>query len=137
MRQIAELTPTHGAHRWVGVYEVDRAAGMVRDLVWSGTGTPEYPTFLMTKGLIGSASAERRAVNVADVASDPRYLTAFGSTRSEIIVPIFDRDGRDVVGTIDVGSGQPNAFDAAAQDLLEECERVIRMFWDNSGTPSS
>jgi hypothetical protein len=29
-----------------------------------------------------------------DVSADPRYLTAFGTTPSEIIVPVFDRDDR-------------------------------------------
>jgi putative methionine-R-sulfoxide reductase with GAF domain len=47
---------------------------------------------------------------VGDVSKDPRYPTAFGSTRSEIIVPIVGRAGRKVVGTIDVESENVDAF---------------------------
>jgi putative methionine-R-sulfoxide reductase with GAF domain len=127
--QVADLIRVRGGYRWVGLYVVDRAAGVVRNLIWSGTGAPEYPTFPLTRGLTGAAIAERRVVNVGDVAADPRYLTAFGSTRSEIIVPIFDREGGDVIGTIDVESEKPNAFDTEAQELLEGCARVVDALW--------
>jgi len=69
-------------------------------------------------------------VNVGNVTADPRYLTAFGTTRSEIIVPVFDRAGENVVGTIDVESEKPNAFpEEEVQTLLEACSKVIRPLW--------
>src|SRR6266567_5670862 len=43
-------------------------------------------------------------------APDPRYLTAFGNTLSEIIIPVLDEKSSVVVGTIDVESEQANAF---------------------------
>jgi L-methionine (R)-S-oxide reductase len=127
--EIADLIRPHGAFRWVGLYDVDYAAGMVRNIVWSGPGAPEYPTFPISKGLTGSAIAERRLINVADVTRDPRYLRAFESTRSEIIVPIFDRQGRQVVGTLDVESQIVNVFGAKTQELLRECARMIQPLW--------
>jgi L-methionine (R)-S-oxide reductase len=68
-------------------------------------------------------------VNVGDVTADPRYLAAFGTTRSEIIVPVFDAAGENVVGTINVESEKPNAFSEDSQKLLEACSRVIRPLW--------
>jgi putative methionine-R-sulfoxide reductase with GAF domain len=65
-----------------------------------------------------------------DVSADPRYLTAFGTTPSEIIVPVFDRAGKVVVGTIDVESEEPNAFSKDIQDLLQNCSAAIRPLWD-------
>ena len=44
------------------------------------------------------------------MAEDPRYLTAFGSTQSEIIVPVVDSAKRKVVGTIDVESEEKDTF---------------------------
>ena len=129
LQQVADLIRHDGGYRWVGLYEVDRAAEVVRNLVWSGIGPPEYTTFPVTKGLTGAAIAERRIVNVGDVSTDTRYLVALSSTRSEIIVPVFDRDGTSVLGTIDVESERPNAFDAKAQDLLLACSEVIRQLW--------
>jgi L-methionine (R)-S-oxide reductase len=59
------------------------------------------------------------------VASDPRYLTALGTTRSEIIVPVLNADGK-VVGTIDVESERPNAFDRETERLLEHCAVLLQ-----------
>lgn len=61
-------------------------------------------------GLTSAAIAEKRTINVGNVHNDPRYLTALGTSRSEIIVPILSDQG-EVVGTVDVESEQPNAFD--------------------------
>ena len=58
---------------------------------------------------------------VGDVSKDPRYLTAFGSTRSEIIVPVLDPTGRKVVGTIDVESDRVDAFSEEDRAALERC----------------
>lgn len=129
LQSVAELLRNSGNYRWVGLYDVDRAAGTVTNIVWSGPGAPEYPTFPITKGLTGAAISTRETVNVGEVTADPRYLTAFGTTRSEIIVPVFDRAGENVVGTIDVESEKPNAFPEELQTLLEACSKVIRPLW--------
>jgi GAF domain-containing protein len=113
---------------WVGLYEVDFTRGEVRNLVWDGPAGPGYPTFPISKGLTNSAIAEKRTVNVGDVKSDARYLTALGSTRSEIIVPVFNDKG-EVIGTIDVESERPNAFDGDTEEMLENCAVVLsRLF---------
>jgi len=102
----------------------------VRNVSWSGPGEPEHPTFPLTKGLTSTAVAQRRIVNVGDVSADPRYLTAFGSTRSEIIVPVLDRTLTRVVGTIDVESEESNAFSKDVEDLLAACAHTIRPLWE-------
>jgi len=129
LEKVAALIKESGNHRWVGLYDVDHSAGLVSNIVWSGPGAPEFPTFPITKGLTGSAISSGKTVNVGHVASDPRYLTAFGTTKSEIIVPIFDSTRENVVGTIDVESEQPNAFDPQTQGLLEECAELLTPLW--------
>jgi L-methionine (R)-S-oxide reductase len=131
LQQAAALIRSSANYRWVGLYDVDHAAGLVRNVTWSGPGAPEYPTFPLTKGLTGAAIAQKQIVNVGDVLADPRYLTAFGTTRSEIIVPVFDAEGKTVVGTIDIESEKPNAFSKDVQDLLEACSVVIRPLWNH------
>ncbi len=127
----AALIRSSANYRWVGLYDVDQAAGLVRNVTWSGPGAPEHPIFPLTKGLTSAAIAQKQIVNVGDVTADPRYLTAFGTTRSEIIVPVFDADGKGVVGTIDVESEEPNAFNKDIQDLLQACSVVIRPLWQS------
>jgi L-methionine (R)-S-oxide reductase len=129
LQALAGTLQRAGSYRWVGLYDVDHVAGMVRNIVWSGPGAPEYPTFPITKGLTSAAIFSGKTVNVGDVAADPRYLTAFGSTRSEIIVPVHDSTGKTVVGTIDIESEHANAFNSEVQSALEACAQVIRPLW--------
>lgn len=108
-----------GDYRWAGVYEVTEEE--IAILAFDGPGAPAHPRFPATQGLSGSAVASGETVVVGDVREDPRYLTAFGSTRSEIIVPVVDRAGRKVVGTIDVESEQVDAFSEEDRAALERC----------------
>jgi len=120
-----------GRYRWVGLYDVDHANGMVKNTVWSGRGAPEYPTFPIGKGLTSVAISTLKTINVGDVASDPRYLTAFGNTRSEIIIPVLDAKGQTVVGTIDIESESSNAFSADTQAMLETVAEILRPMWQS------
>ena len=128
-RDIAEAIRNLGPFRWTGIYDVDIERGVVSNVAWSGPSAPEYPTFPLTKGLTSRAIAGKKTVNIGDVANDSDYLTALATTRSEIIVPVLDNRGL-VIGTIDVESERPNAFDSRAQELLEECAAVLRKFWN-------
>lgn len=108
---------------------MDSRAGLVSNIAWSGAGAPEHPTFPVTKGLTSRAIREKKTINVGDVTKDPDYLTALVTTRSEIIVPVVDIMHNSVVGTIDVESELPDAFDAVTQSELEECAILVRSFW--------
>jgi hypothetical protein len=72
---------------------------------------------------------------VGDVASDANYLTALPTTQSEIIIPVLSAAGDKVLGTIDVESERPYAFDASTQSWLEECANVLRAFWEKGQRP--
>jgi putative methionine-R-sulfoxide reductase with GAF domain len=129
LQAAADAIRSAEGYRWVGLYDVLRETGLVTNLVYSGPGAPDYPTFPISKGLTGAAISSRQTVNVGDVHADSRYLSAFASTRSEIIVPLFSRDRDRVVGTLDIESEQPHAFDAATQAFLEQCAEAIRPLW--------
>lgn len=126
-KRLAELIRKLGDYRWVGVYDVD--PDIVSILGWSGTGAPEHPQFPSNKGLTGAAIADRKAVNVGNVRNDPRYLSAFGDTVSEIIVPVLDPSGERVIGTVDVESDQVNAFGPQDQRAIEQCAQAALPLW--------
>ena len=115
--QIAELIRQAGSYRWVGLYEVTEQE--IVAIGWSGPGAPEHPRFPVTQGLSGAAVAARDAVVVNDVTADPRYLTAFASTLSEAIIPVLDPGTGAAVGTLDVESGERDAFTDADRQALE------------------
>jgi L-methionine (R)-S-oxide reductase len=124
--RVAASIRRFGAYRWVGVYDV--TADEIAAVGWDGPAAPTYPRFPRSQGLCGAAVAAGAPVTVADVASDPRYLTTHMTTRSEIVVPVF-RDG-DVVGLIDVESEKSNAFGDRDRQLLERCAAVIVPLWE-------
>jgi len=126
-KRLAELIGKLGDYRWVGIYDV--GAESVSIIAWSGPGAPEYPTFPVSKGLTGAAIQQKKAVVVGDVRSDPRYLTAFGSTLSDIIVPVFAPGEDRVIGTVDVESEKTNAFSARDQQLIEQCAQAALPLW--------
>jgi putative methionine-R-sulfoxide reductase with GAF domain len=128
-RAIVDALRRKGGYRWTGLYDVDSRAGLVSNIAWSGAGAPEHPTFPVCKGLTSRAIREKRTINVGDVTKDPDYLTALVTTRSEIIVPVVDIMHNSVVGTMDVESELPNAFDAVTQSELEECAILVRSLW--------
>ena len=105
-----------GEYRWVGLYEV--GAAEVRMVAYSGPAPPAFPVFSRHQGLTGEAIRLRAPVISNDVLTDPRYLTALGSTRSEMIVPILSSSTRDVIGTIDVESDRVDAFSHAEAEAL-------------------
>jgi len=126
IQNIAETLRLSGNYRWVGFYDVDEHEISV--IAWSGVGAPAYPRFSVTQGLSGEAVRSRHTVISNDVGNDPRYLTAFGNTRSEIIIPIAVAGG-PVVGTIDVESDRKNAFGDDDRILLESCASLLAQLW--------
>jgi L-methionine (R)-S-oxide reductase len=126
-KRLAEMIRKLGEYRWVGVYDV--GAENVSIIAWSGPGAPQYPTFPVTKGLTGAAIQQKKAVVVGDVRNDPRYLTAFGSTVSEIIVPVLAPGEDRVIGTVDVESEQANAFGQRDQRMIEQCAQAALPLW--------
>ncbi len=70
----------------------------------------------ITSGLVGAAVREWRPINVPDVRKDPRYLPMNPETRSELIVPLFDK-GR-IIGVLDLEHTRTGFFN-------EEHERTL------------
>ena len=125
---VAKAIRWAGAYRWVGLYQV--TGEEIANLAFDGPGAPAHPRFPVTQGLSGAAVASVETVVVGDVRKDPRYLTAFGSTRSEIIVPVVNRAGRKVIGTIDVESEEEDAFSKEDRAALERCAAAVAALFE-------
>jgi L-methionine (R)-S-oxide reductase len=123
--RIAAAIRRFGGYRWVGVYDITGEEIVV--VGWDGPAAPTHPRFPRDQGLCGAAFATGEPVVVGDVTADARYLTTHTTTRSEIVVPVFD-DG-SVVGVIDVESELPNAFGESDKQLLARCAAVIVPLW--------
>src|ERR1044072_4471681 len=68
----------------------------------------EHTSIPVGKGVCGTAVAEKRDQNVADVAAIGNYLACNLFTKSELVVLI--RRGDHILGQIDIDSDVPNGF---------------------------
>lgn len=122
LKQIAEMIRNERDYRWVGIYKIKRCELIIA----AGTGDdpPAYPRFPVTQGLCGAAAEARETIIVPDVTKDSRYLPTFGSTRSEILVPIMTERDR-VAGVIAVESEKLNAFSDDDREFLERVASLL------------
>jgi len=127
-RAIAAEIHAAGNYRWVGIYDVD--AQTVSVIAYSGPGAPAYPTFARDRGLTAQVLRTGQTVVAGDVTSNADYLTAFPTTRSEMIVPV--RAGGEIVGTIDVESERVEAFTDADRAALERIAQVLEPLFSES-----
>ena len=129
-RRGAEWIRLAGTYRWVGIYDV--TPNEIAAIAWTGSTAPAFPRFPRSQGLSGAAVASGEPVVVQDIAADPRYLTAFGSTRAEAIFPIRAPGGGVIVGTLDVESDRRDAFTAEDVSFLQGCASILVMLWGSN-----
>jgi sigma-B regulation protein RsbU (phosphoserine phosphatase) len=70
----------------------------------------------MGQGITGTAAATGRAVRVADVREDPRYINIIDSVRSELVVPLIVKG--QSIGVLDIQSTQLDYFTRDQQSIL-------------------
>lgn len=100
---------------WVGFYRVV-APGLLKVGPYQGKhGCIEIP---FERGVCGAAAREGRTQVVEDVDAFPGHIACASSTRSEIVVPVFGRDGR-LIGVFDIDSDSPAHFGDADRVALE------------------
>ena len=83
----------------------------------------EHTRIRVGEGVCGRAVALGAAQVVADVASDPDYISCSLGTRSECVV-LVQREG-GVVGQIDIDSDTPAAFTTDDVSSLEDAAELI------------
>jgi sigma-B regulation protein RsbU (phosphoserine phosphatase) len=70
----------------------------------------------MGQGITGSAAATGKAIRVADVSTDPRYVNVLDAVRSELAVPLMFKG--KCIGVLDIQSRQLHGFTREEQNLL-------------------
>ena len=76
------------------------------------------------KGVCGTAWDKAQTILVEDVEQFPGHIACSSASRSEIVVPIFDRDN-NVVAVLDIDSEYLNTFDSTDKKWLEEVARLF------------
>lgn len=81
-------------------------------------GRPACVRIEVGKGVCGTAVAEGASQVVADVHAFPGHIACDARSRSEIVIPLRDADGR-IVGVLDLDSPELGTFDDADRAGLE------------------
>lgn len=76
------------------------------------------------KGVCGAAYTRRETILVPDVEQFPGHIACSSASKSEVVVPIFDRAG-NVAMVLDVDSDLLDDFTQADVDGLEAVGRLI------------
>ncbi len=108
------------AHRfpyyyWTGFYRVCGDHLIVGPYI----GTVGCLQIEIGRGVCGTAAKNRETIIVPDVHQFPGHIACDPNSRSEIVVPVYDRDGV-LIAVFDVDSDQPNAFDEEDRAGLEK-----------------
>ncbi|PXA73803.1 diguanylate phosphodiesterase [Caulobacter sp. D4A] len=101
---------------WTGFYVVDPAKE--RELVVGPyQGTLGCLRIAFGRGVCGAAAETGQTQLVADVHAFPGHIACDARSASEIVVPVFDGQGR-LLAVFDVDSDRPAAFDEIDQTWL-------------------
>jgi len=122
IKKVAEMIRETRDYRWVAIYKVTKDEFVT--MAATGDEPAAYPRFPITQGLCSVVLESRQPINVGDVRKDPRYLPAFHTTLSEIIVPMINEQ-KKVVGVLDVDSDKLNAFGNEDLQFLERAAGLI------------
>lgn len=100
---------------WTGFYRVT-APGMLKIGPYQGGhGCLSIP---FTRGVCGAAARSRTVQLVDDVEAFEGHIACASSTRSELVLPVFNAVG-DVIAVLDIDSDKPAAFTQDDANALE------------------
>jgi L-methionine (R)-S-oxide reductase len=125
MATVAALLHHAFGHLWTGFYRTIIPGQLLRVGPYQGSlGCLEIA---FGQGVCGAAAAKQQTIIVPDVNEFAGHITCDARSRSEIVVPVLNRQG-DLVGVLDIDSERLDAFDTDDQHGLE---RIVSWFANN------
>jgi len=116
---------------WVGVYFVKKSSSNIsedetkQELVLGPFQGPIACTRIaFGKGVCGTAWKEKRTIIVEDVEQFPGHIACSSLSKSEIVLPAFDKNG-NVILVLDVDSEHLSTFDEIDKIYLEQVIKLI------------
>lgn len=103
---VCEIHHSDDRFDWTGFYRVTAPELLKIGPYQGGHGCLAIP---FSRGVCGAAARSREIQIVPDVDAFPGHIACASSTRSEIVLPVFDRLG-GLIGVFDIDSDQPDAF---------------------------
>lgn len=99
---------------WTGFYRVTEPELLKIGPYQGGHGCLQIP---FSRGVCGAAARTGKVQLVPDVDAFPGHIACASSTRSELVLPVWNHAG-DLIGVFDIDSNQPDAFTQEDADQL-------------------
>lgn len=101
-----ELHHRHDFADWTGFYRVVAPELLKIGPYQGGHGCLVIP---FSRGVCGAAARTGNVLNVPDVDAFPDHIACASSTRSELVLPLWNGTGK-LLGVLDIDSNTPAAF---------------------------
>ena len=101
---------------WTGFYRVVAPQFLKIGPYQGGHGCLVIP---FDRGVCGAAARTGEVQLVPDVDAFPGHIACASSTRSELVLPVFDHSGT-LIAVFDIDSDQPDAFDTEDVNAMEK-----------------
>ena len=104
---------------WIGFYRV------IKDELVLGPfqGPVACTRIKKGRGVCGTSWRDKKTLIVPDVEAFSGHIACSSLSRSEIVIPVFNKD--EVIGVLDVDSEALNHFDETDQQFLEAICRLL------------
>ncbi len=109
-----EIHHAHPFADWTGFYRVTAPRLLKIGPYQGGHGCLVIP---FDRGVCGACARTGAVQNVPDVDAFPGHIACASSTRSELVLPVWNDQG-DLLGVLDIDSNTPAAFTKADEDWL-------------------
>ena len=104
---------------WTGFYRVTAPELLKIGPYQGGHGCLQIP---FSRGVCGAAARTGEVQLVPDVEAFEGHIACASSTRSELVLPVFNKAG-DVTAVFDIDSDQPDAF---TQSDADEMAKILK-----------
>ena len=111
-----ELHHADARFDWTGFYRVVAPGLLKIGPYQGGHGCLVIP---FERGVCGAAARTGEVQLVADVDAFPGHIACASSTRSEIVLPVWNGSG-DLIAVLDIDSDQPDAFTQTDANALTQ-----------------
>ncbi|MBI9095020.1 MAG: GAF domain-containing protein [Sphaerochaeta sp.] len=123
LANVSALLWNHFEHsNWVGFYV--RQPGEDRLILGPFQGKVACTDIAFSRGVCGKAARTKESQRIADVHLFPGHITCDDESRSELVVPIVDKENT-LVALLDVDSPLRDRFTEEDQKLLEAVALVL------------
>ncbi len=116
---LKKLQKKHDNFDWVGFYIMNNETNTLHLGPYIGAAT-DHVEIPYGKGICGQVAVSGEIYHSSDVSKEDNYIACSIDTKSELVLPIYDKNGT-LVAQLDIDSHEKETF---TPDVIVSCEEV-------------